>query len=334
MYQGKLKLYLTGVVFIVIIAILLHAIFSSLALPNYQSPDPNIVGIKGEIRYVGKGTPESSSNSFLYAYSPYENPYYICQSKLLAVTNIEWSDSKTGTYYLPLNMPVNSNIILTTNCMGCFNNSVFVKSDKKDQNFDLKFDNSVCYSSYKIPEEFEEIIQEARQINDATDTEIYQKDLNQTQSKEVKEFITRSRDFITNGNRDNSIIDAYSALSYAIHARTRLFTYDLQNCVNEIESIKIDYNSLCYQLPYQTKSDYNSVFNASIAGNSPYFNTHVLYDGNITRIKDEINWLHSKLENASSKPMFCNQQKNLIKNSLESQKQYCETRDRIDYSML
>ena len=317
---------------IVIAAIVLFVAYVFSPLPDHQLSKENFVKISGKVEFSSIG-PLATQPQTVTIYSPYSNPNWVCRGDALGAVKINWLNETEGTYELPVRLPIDMDIIVTTNCSGCQHAYEYVTLNEKEKVVDLEWDGQQCQANIKVPENMTTLLDRARNYKLMTDELRYDSTLTKEQSTELSDLLNTSARFIADAEREDSLSAAYGALGYSFYAWRNLHFFDLNNCVKEIESLIEDHNTSCYQLPYNGYKKFQDVKNRyeDLAGQ--YFNKGLFYEDDLNKTKPYVVWLANNLEYTLDAERSCDEPLNLIRESIELQEPYCENRENINYGI-
>jgi hypothetical protein len=317
---------------VIIVAIVLFLAYMFFPVPDHQLTKENFVKIRGSVEFSGEG-PLGTKPQTVTVYSPYSNPYWICRGDSLGAVKIDWTNENEGRYELPIRLPVDMEVVITTNCSGCQHVREFITTDEKEKTIGLKWDGQQCEADIKVPEDMAELLKRANSYNQRTEELRYTFGLTKEQSAELSDLLNTSARFIADAEREDSLSDAYGAIGYSFYAWRNLHFFDLNNCVKEIETLIDDYNTPCYQLPYDGYKKFQDVKNRYEGQVKQQFNMNLFYEDDLNRSKQQAVWLANNLEYTLDAESACAEPLNLIKESLELQEPYCENRKNINYAL-
>jgi hypothetical protein len=328
----ELKIIPTLIVIIVLVIVLLFAAYVFFPIPDHQLSKENFVKISGRVEFAGMGS-STTKPSTVEVYYPYSNQNRICQGDLLGTSKINWINETEGTYELPIRLPIDMNVIITTNCSGCQHINELIVLNEKEKKVNLKWDSQQCDTETEVPEDLTKLLDNARSRNLRTEELYYENTLTKEQKTEIMASLQESTEFITKAERENSLSYAYAGFGFSIYAYRNSHLFDLNNCVKEIEILIENYNNSCYQIPYEEYRKFQDVKNRCENQTKEYYNLDVFYKDDLEKTKSEAHKLADNLGYTLDAKSACNRPLELIKKSIEFQKPYCDGRNIINYAL-
>lgn len=268
---------------------------------------------------------------YVYVYYPYYIPRYLCRSSDIQLSAIEWIDENNGKYQILFTVPVGlKEVILTTDCTSCENKTV--RLDEIPDSVDLVWGGDNCEESFQVNDEQSKAVEHARNFLNGIETNLVKQSFTFSESQSIKNDVERSREEISESNRDvnynESLLHAYYAEWFAWRAHYKMRLFELKYCVEKTNSlIQLYENETCFVPDYNAYNDY-------VSANITYVS---LKDGGLLddypfdkkepeEMKKEILYVPRQVEWVSDSLRKCENSQRIINGTFEYQKPYCEAR--------
>lgn len=326
----KIKL---GVAIIIILLFIFASLKYSLQLgkPNPQLTEGFYVTIKGEIITSDDDFDMVTRPNYVVVYHSYSNLDQLCLADSIELAKITWNnESDKGEYTITFWLPIEQEIVITPNCNGCLHERVYVSKNDNIKNINLKWDTSVCRKDVDVFDNADSAYERAIQLLNDVDSELSRRNFNESVKENIKYDIQRGRDEIRemsySPDENESLNHASLGILFAQNAFYKINTYDLGNCLKDIEKVIESHKDTCYSLPYDGAIDYDT-------SNSSYF-SHLdslnYLDGITSRhlelkeTQSYIGGIYNNRHHLNSAAWKCTDSLKLISSSLEYQESYCK----------
>lgn len=306
-----------------IVILLVIASFASYVIVVKNVPKPNEYQhyfITGQID-ISKAL-VTDSTQLVYVYHVPWDLNLLCRTAPIVVGRI---DNQTLSYKVDFDAPIGLNeVLVTTNCLSCNYTVVELKKANLSSNLEGR---EHCRGQTE-PISKESLIKNTRVSLDDIEKELVNKPFNESERSIVKWAIESSRTAITNANSNDvneSLKQAYYARWFNFLALYKSRMIELKNCVQSTEVILESHTSSCFIPDYSAWSDYSLV-------NGTYHNlwrdvfSEESPRDNTDKIENELQAQQDRANLAYSTLSTCNMAKDIINNTFQFQRSYCEAR--------
>ncbi len=288
------------------------------------------ITISGEVKPYDTNNLENRPK-YVRLYFPYYEPQYLCRSEQFGLAEIGWINETHGSYSITLEVPkMLKKVTLTTDCSLCEYNDVFIPND--DIESDVFWGYPECIEQgYSVPEDVEKVINDADLMKEGVEEEMIGKRLNSSEKESIEEDLRDVKGFIRDSKNSNqlneSLLYAYYSYWSAWRARYKLRLFELKYCIEDIKSLLEAQNNMCPIPDYESYKEFLSLNNtyqsksmsSILRGNAQNYR-------NITEIVSKIKYLKRNMGYFSEDTHDCERAFNILNESFEFQKPYCETR--------
>lgn len=319
-----------------VLALLVFALYLYLnPCPVPLSPEGYWVTIHGRVLPPSDGTLDDTLNKpdYLYVYYPYYNPRYVCRSNVIQLANITWFNETEGTYSVTFRLPVDMDVILTTDCTACNPKNVSITKENNNLGVDVLWGTEKCYETEGISTDPNFLISQNRERANNIEKELTNKKFNDSEKESIRSDIEEARDQI--GESEPKIkTDINGSIMHALYSEFFIWKalykkelFDLKYCIYEVHSLLEQNAEEAYYLDYFSILDYNDskriYFSSS---NSNVLRRDSRESEEIEEIKLDILWVKSNQNWLIDVNRKCKESSYKLKKTLEYQKPYIEYR--------
>lgn len=299
--------------------------------PDHQLTDGFDVTIKGEVVVYDDDFDKTTKPSYVTVYRSYYNLEELCTADEIKISKITWNDmGDKGEYIITFRLPVEQEIIITSNCNGCLHERVYVSKSDNIKEINLNWSTAICRREIFVFEDSKLASKEAVQRLNDIDSKLSRWSFNESIKDSIKNDIHNGRDEIAamdySLDENESLYHATKAILFSQKAYYKLDVYDLGNCLENIEKAIETHDADCYILPYAGfvgyKSSNSSFF--SFLNGLDYLDKMIAEPLDLKQVNDYINGIHNNLDHTENANRKCKNSLKLISASLEYQEVYCK----------
>jgi len=293
------------------------------------------VTIHGRVLPPSDGTLDDTLDKpdFLYVYYPYHNPRYICRSNAIQLGDITWFNETEGTYSVTFRLSVDMDVILTTECTACNPKRVSITKENNNLEVDALWGTEKCYEAEGISTDPNSLISQNRERANNIETELTNKDFNDSEKESIRSDIKEARDQI--GESEPKIkTDINGSIKHALYseffnwkALYKRELFDLKYCISEVDNLLEQNAEEAYYLDYSSILDYNDSKRIYLSSSdSNVLRRDPRESEEIEEIKSDIGWIKRSREWLMEANRKCEESSYKLKKTLEYQKPYLEYR--------
>lgn len=310
-----------------------------LAVDSYFEKTPESgfwVKVSGEIlpSEEVKGTTVNYRPKLLYIYSPYYLPDHLCYgSNTIKKTRINWTDDERGTYSTSFRVPVEMNVVLTTECSSRYYEEIALLKEKNEIQQDVEWGiKKEKTGDLELQSNPDDAIDQAKIWLDSFEARLREKEASPEMIQDIKQDIISGGKQIPEARRqedsNKSLLYTYYADWFAWRAFYKIYLLDLKDCIEQDEILSI-YNDSCYVPDYDSYEYFKSSNDTYASWSNRYFlrNTPDLNDAE--DMKSEVRSVHRDVSELNSRVRECKDSLTRLNKTFEHQKSFCEKRETL-----
>ena len=221
------------------------------------SPDNNIS------KLLEKDTETYLKNrpNFVWVFNDYYSLDQLCRSERISMSEIQWINT-IGQYHISFQLPINMNIVVTTECAGCNKKKIYVEKNNTSIQLDLLWGIDNCAEEFEIFEDPLKQIEHLERILVGAENTLQYADIDLTKKEQIrKEDISQANDFLqlarNEKNETQKLIFALQSQWFYQRAKYRISFEQLEKCFLDFNKTLSKFNnSLCYIPNYESYEKY------------------------------------------------------------------------------